>query len=268
MRAVMASPQPPHRRWCSRSRLASSLALSPAQARRWERTGIAVVAMLLTGALALGAIGCWTDWDLQLADRAFDRQARVFPLRHAWVTEVFNHVILKRFFIALAVAVVMAVLWDLRSPRAWSWLRRFQLRVIALSAVLVPTAIGLLKQLSDSHCPWDLERYGGTAPYVRLFELWPVGVQAGHCMPAGHASSALWLMSLAVLALPWRPMRAAGLLAATLMLGIGVGWLQQLRGAHFLTHTLWSAWIALLLVLLVTVCLDRFPVRQLAARGD
>ncbi len=196
MHAAMAS-----RRWSCPSRLASTLALTPAQVRRWERTVLMVVAMLLIGAIGLAAMARWTDWDLRLADRAFDQQAGLFPLRHAWVTEVFNHVILKRLLTALALAVVLAVLWDLWRPRSWRWLRRFQLRVIALSALLVPAVISVFKQISVSHCPWDLARYGGTAPYVRLFERFPAGVEAGHCMPAGHASSALWLMSLAVLAL-------------------------------------------------------------------
>ncbi|UUZ57577.1 hypothetical protein LP419_13670 [Massilia sp. H-1] len=30
-----------------------------------------------------------------------------------------------------------------------------------------------------------------------------------------------------------------------------IGWIQQLRGAHFLTHTLWSMWIACALVITV-----------------
>jgi membrane-associated PAP2 superfamily phosphatase len=34
--------------------------------------------------------------------------------------------------------------------------------------------------------------------------------------------------------------------------GLGLGWVQQLRGAHFLSHTLWSAWIAAAIVLLFT----------------
>ena len=78
-------------------------------------------------------------------------------------------------------------------------------------------------------------------------------------MPGGHASSALWMISLAILLVPYRLVHAAVALATLLMLGIGVGWLQQLRGAHFLTHTLWSAWIALLIVFLISTCLDRWP---------
>jgi len=29
-----------------------------------------------------------------------------------------------------------------------------------------------------------------------------------------------------------------------MLLGAALGWIQQMRGAHFLTHTLWSMWIA------------------------
>ena len=32
-------------------------------------------------------------------------------------------------------------------------------------------------------------------------------------------------------------------LVAALPAGLLLGWAQQLRGAHYLSHTLWSAWI-------------------------
>lgn len=256
MRPECAQP-----RWTATSRLSGELALAPAQHRTWMLAHLAGVAFLVVAALCLVAIALWTDWDLRLADRVYDARARTFPLRHAWLTESFNHVILKRVFAGLAVATMTVVLWDAASPRGWTWLRRFQLRVIALSAVLVPAVISLLKQASDSHCPWDLQRYGGTEPYVGLFAQLPAGVAPGHCMPGGHASSAFWMISFAILLLPYRLKYAVFALAALLTLGIAVGWLQQLRGAHFLTHTLWSAWISLLVVFLITLCLDRWPRR-------
>lgn len=256
------------RQWSCQSRLLFTLAPSCHTRRQWAREVVLAVVMLFVMAMALVAISLWTDWDLLLADRAFDTRANAFPLRHAWLTATFNHVILKRCFTVLALAIVGAVLWDLCAPRSWPWLLRFQLRVIALSAVLVPTAISLLKQVSHSHCPWDLQRYGGSAPYVGLFERVPPGLDAGHCMPAGHASSALWMISLCVLFLPYRLLHAGLALAVFLTLGIAVGWLQQLRGAHFLTHTLWSAWIAMAIVLLILLCLDRWPTRSVHCRKN
>lgn len=248
--------------WLFPSRLTSQLAPMHPQRQRWERAGVIAVAILVLAAIVIACIALFTEWDIALADSAFDANARVFPLRHAWVTEVFNHVILKRIFATLALVFLIAVLWDLASPRRWSWLCRFQMRVVALSAVLVPTVISLIKQSSSSHCPWDLERYGGTEPYVKLFEFMPAGVEPGHCMPGGHASSALWMISLAVFFIPHRLTRAVIALAAFLIVGVAVGWMQQLRGAHFLTHTLWSAWLALLTVVLITACLDRWPKRR------
>lgn len=261
MRAGMHGERLPRGPWSYASRLAARPATTSRQRERWVRANAAVAVLVLLAPLLLMALSLWTDVDTALADSAFDAHAGMFRLRDAWLSTTFNHVILKRAFTGLALLILIAVSWDLCSPRPWSWLRRFQLRVIALSALLVPSTIGLLKQLSDSHCPWDLQRYGGSAPYIKLFEGFPSGVSPGHCMPAGHASSALWMISLAVLFIPQRLLQAAIVLILLLSLGIGVGWMQQLRGAHFLTHTLWSAWIALSIVFLITTCLDRWPRR-------
>jgi membrane-associated PAP2 superfamily phosphatase len=38
--------------------------------------------------------------------------------------------------------------------------------------------------------------------------------------------------------------------------------MQQMRGAHFLTHTLWSAWIACAIVLLLVVLLQARDARR------
>jgi membrane-associated PAP2 superfamily phosphatase len=27
------------------------------------------------------------------------------------------------------------------------------------------------------------------------------------------------------------------------LVGLGLGWVQQMRGAHFMSHTLWSGWV-------------------------
>ena len=217
----------------------------PLARQRTVATGWRIwLALMVAAALLIVWIGAHTDIDVTLADAAFDRAAMDFPLRHAWLTEVFAHVALKRGLIALGLGFIIAAVWDLVSKRAWSAVRRMQVRLVALSAVLVPSVISLFKHVSVSHCPWDLERYGGVQPYVRLLEAMPHGVPAGHCMPAGHASTALWLVSLAVFLLPSRPRMAVLAAFVLLGLGFGVGWMQQLRGAHFLTHTLWSMWIA------------------------
>lgn len=247
--------------WRCPSRLASHAELTQDENDRWRRANAGMLWILLTMALCLALMAWRTDWDLVVADAAFNQQAKAFPWRHAWLTEQFNHVILKRLFTTAGLGFVAVAVWDFLAPQRWSWLRRYQLRVVALAAVAVPAAISLIKQMSDSHCPWDLQRYGGTEPYIRLFDALPAGLAPGQCMPAGHASSALWMIAIAIFFIPRRLAQGGAVLAGFLALGLGVGWLQQLRGAHFLSHTLWSAWVALATVMLIATCLDRWPVR-------
>lgn len=254
-------------KWTCTSRLSANTDLSLAQQGQWQWAVVCVLSTLIVTPLALSSIALSTDWDLQLADLAFDFSSKTFPMRRAWSAEVFNHVILKRLFTVMALGFLVVVAWDLTSPRQWSWLRRFQLRVIAVSAIAIPAVISFAKLQSDSHCPWDLARYGGAEPYVRLFESMPAGVTAGHCMPAGHASSALWTISLAILFVPYRVVYAAGALVFFLLVGFGVGWMQQLRGAHFLTHTLWSMWIALATLVAIILVMDLWPRRQAQIRA-
>lgn len=200
-------------------------------------------------ALLIYWLGTCTDIDLIVADAMFDPIAGAFPWRHAWLAETFNHRILKAVLSCAALALIAAACVDaVRPGKRLNGLARVRLRVMAASAVLVPLAISLLKQNSTAHCPWDLARYGGAEPYARLFEALPPEVAPGHCLPAGHASSALWLVSLAVLWLPGQPRKAALAASLALAASFAVGWLQQLRGAHFLTHTLWSMWIACAIV--------------------
>lgn len=215
------------------------------------------LALALAGsALAIAWINAFTDLDLILAQAMFDPASGTFPWRNAWLADTFNHVWLKAALLALAGGVVLGAVFDLLWPRAaWSDPFRLRLRVVALSAVLVPSWISALKYVSASHCPWDLDLFGGTETYVRLFQSALPYASVGHCMPAGHASSALWLVSVAVFWLPHRPRTALRVGAAMLAIGFAVGWMQQLRGAHFLTHTLWSMWWACLIVSLLYVML-------------
>ncbi len=223
-----------------------------------RRSGALLAGTLVVAALVIAWLGQFTDIDLALADWLFDAGARSFAWRDAWLADTFNHQILKLLFTLAALGFIGLAGFDLVRPSVRrSALDRLRLRVVALSAVLVPLVVSLLKQVSVSHCPWDLARYGGQEPYLRLFDALPAGVMPGHCMPAGHASSALWLVALAVYWLPAPARHARTIAFMALSVGAASGWLQQMRGAHFLTHTLWSMWIGCAIVLGVIVVLQR-----------
>lgn len=215
-----------------------------------------VVLILALCALAIVLLETLTDADMRLARAMAGPLPAAFPLRHNWWAASLGHVFMKNVMIVLGLCAVLPALADLIWPRQrWTVRFRLRLRVLALSAVLVPLTVSLLKQASASHCPWDLAAFGGSQTYVRLFEALAPGASPGHCMPAGHASAGLWLIALAVFWLPERPRRACAVGGAMLGVGFAMGWVQQLRGAHFLSHTLWSMWIACAIVTLLWHCM-------------
>lgn len=214
--------------------------------------------ILLASALLFLWINQYTDLDLIMADRYYDPRLHDFPWRNTWFAATFMHEWLKGLIIAAGLPVLAFCLFDTIRPRVWlSPLRRTQLRIVALSSILIPFLIKLTKHHSALQCPWDLSRYGGDTPLLRLLDPIPPGWEAGHCFPAGHASSGLWLAALAVLWLPRQPVKAFIVFWCGLGVGLAMGWVQQMRGAHFLTHTLWAAWIAAALLLLLIWLFDR-----------
>ena len=212
----------------------------------WCLLTLAGIAALLIG------FGRTTDIDLLLADTMYDAATQSFPWREHWLAANFMHHFMKALLIGIGLTPFVILLADLAmGKRLLTPRNRRALLVISAAAILIPLAISTTKAMSIHHCPWGLERYGGVAPYLRIFDSLPAGVSPGHCFPAGHASSGLWLTAVAVFWLPQRPGRALAVFGLALIPGLLLGWFQQLRGAHFLTHTLWSVWIAALITLVL-----------------
>ncbi len=124
--------------------------------------------------------------------------------------------------------LALAALWD----------RRDVLVVIATLAT-APLLIAIGKATTNVHYPCKIHRYGGEVPYVRLFERFPDEARPpkrSKGFPAGHASGGFALVSLAGLAATRRG-RIIGL-SIGLALGWTMGIYQQMRGVHYLSHTL------------------------------
>ena len=214
--------------------------------------------ILLVAAGVFVIIGQVTDLDLLLADMFFDPVRHVFPLDHTWFARKFMHDGVKKVLVWSAYFLFAVILFDsIRPVRQISPLRRIQIRLLGLVAVLEPLLIHTLKKNSALHCPWGVDRYGGDAPFLRLFDSIPAGWSYGHCFPAGHASGGMWLSALAVLCLPHAPKKALAVFAGGLGIGLAMGWVQQMRGQHFLTHTLWTAWLSSVLFVAILALFSR-----------
>ena len=199
------------------------------------RQGRQDLALCAAGLLAILA------WELSGADLAVAQwygDAGGFPLRDAWFTRDVMHTGGRWLAAALFSLLALGALL-LRGPPPMRQQRIFWLFLVIAGLLLVPT----MKRFSATSCPYDLVLFGGLAPYVPH---WLPGAGDGgpaRCFPSGHAVAAFAFLPLYF---RWRGARpVAARLAATgvWVAGIGFGWAQVARGAHFPSHVLWSAWI-------------------------
>jgi membrane-associated PAP2 superfamily phosphatase len=125
--------------------------------------------------------------------------------------------------------------------------------------------VGLLKQLTNIDCPWDLEEFGGSFPYVTLFGERPDVLRAAHCFPAAHASSGFALVACYFVLREYARRWAVWALWASMLIGTAFGVAQQARGAHFLSHDVFSAFLVWMTSLSVYVFAFNCNVRWTAA---
>ena len=194
--------------------------------------------------------------DLILADFYFDPAQANFPWKEHWFAEQFMHRWVKYILITSGLCITVLAASNLLAshrmkPPTWHMCRGrgVRLRILALAAILTPLMIAFIKAHSALHCPTKLVRYGGEHSFLRLLDHLPEGWSAGRCFPAGHASAGMWLAALAVFWLPHAPRTATWVFICGLTFGSGLGWVQQMRGQHFLSHTLWTAWLSGALIL-------------------
>ena len=207
------------------------------------------LALLAASALIILVLGQYTDLDLWLADLYFDPISQRFPWDKTWFATAFMHGYVKNVLMWIGFLLMAGALLDLIRPFArLAPAPRAALRISALAAFFEPLLISTLKRGSALHCPWGVDRYGGHNPFLRLLDVVPADWAAGHCFPAGHASSAMWLSALAAFWLPHAPARARAVFAFGLLAGFTLGWVQQMRGQHFLSHTLWTMWLSSALI--------------------
>lgn len=198
-------------------------------------------------ALALAGLLAWdqSTLDLALAELAGGPQG--FALREHWLLTTVLHDGMRRASWLLVLALCAGVWWPLGPLRRLTFARRLQLPATALAAAL---AVSLLKGASGTSCPWDLAGFGGAAGYVPHWALKPDG-GPGHCFPAGHASSGFVFVAGFFAFRSREPRVAMGWLVFALATGLALGIGQQLRGAHFMSHTLWTGWICWAVALLI-----------------
>ncbi|EGI77696.1 phosphatase PAP2 family protein [Hylemonella gracilis] len=205
--------------------------------RRLSRDlGLTLASLVLV--LLWDALSYRYGWDTRLAEPWATREG--FALKNHWLLSAALHDGARKLAALGVLALLLAIWRPFGVLKEISRRERVWLLITSVTAMLL---VSTLKTFSASSCPWDMHSFGGPAHYISH---WAWGLSdggPGHCFPAGHASAGFaWIAGYFVLR-PHAPLVAKRWLWAALAAGFILGFVQQLRGAHYLSHTLWSAWL-------------------------
>lgn len=203
------------------------------------------IGLNLLGLLVCGVLFTWMSrsgtLDFWISQHFFDPVSKTFPLEHNKPLFFWGHTVLKKISVVIwLVCIGMAIASiRVRSLRRW----RQPLLVFIVMGGLVSLAIQLLKGSSPHSCPYDLAMYGGSDYWFPLFDTVTTIVHKGQCWPGGHASAGFVLIAGYFALRDVAPQWARRVLISTLVLGMVMSVVQVVRGAHFMSHNLWSLWI-------------------------
>lgn len=222
------------------------------------------VQILIIAALVLLTIFELTSIDFWLNNFFYNPDLKEFGLRnHPFMTQVMHHG-MKTAMYALGVASIIFAIWTLKVGKTLLTARHVW--VGSLGVILIPALVALLKHLTNKHCPWSLDVYGGSVPYAGLFETHLSQFGTGQCFPAGHAAGGFmwfaWAMALWFI----YPKLAKIIFSLAILLGLILGVSRMMQGAHFISHVLWTAWFSWAISLVLALMFKLMPDNELTLK--
>lgn len=194
-------------------------------------------------AVALLAVFSVGDVDRAITRWFFDTASGTFPLANDWWLKTVLHDAARDAAASGALALLMltAAAWLL--PRGWrAGTLRDELAFASAAALGAAVAVVALKHSSMHDCPWDIIEFGGRAPYRRLLAAHGESSPLGGCFPAAHPLVGYAWLSLGFALYPGARRLAIWCFSAALCAGTVFGAVQVIRGAHFTSHVLSTAW--------------------------
>lgn len=179
--------------------------------------------------------------DLQIADWLYRLQGGSWQLKDAWITNNLIHDDGRYITATVLLCLLALIALSFVTPTLRAY--RGDLVYVVVTALVAVAIVNLLKETTNVDCPWDLTRYGGDKIYSSIFEGGLANQEPGRCFPAGHASGAYCWLGLFFFARRHFPARQWQLLTGVIATGLVFGVAQQLRGAHFVSHDVWTIYI-------------------------
>jgi membrane-associated PAP2 superfamily phosphatase len=203
----------------------------------------------------LGVLGLFwvtvTSWDEVISQRMYssiwlDRHADLVNAWYRWP---------KLASICAALCVIGFALRG-RNPFTGVAVQTPTRHYLVVALLTIPILTWLVREGSASACPRDLAAFGGELAQRPFLDFSWQAIGSGRCNPSGHMSSYSWWLALCFLRPPQR--RGLGALVLCIVAMFALGSVQILKGAHFMSHLIFSVWWAgVACLILVRVCLLR-----------
>lgn len=158
-----------------------------------------------------------------------------FPFKKNWYLDTLSHHYVKNLLIAVYVSFLVILIGSFRYM-PWRDLR-WHYGYMLIMVIISTSIIGILKSQSDHACPWNMVQT------QQDHFIWILNQTAGHCFPGGHSATGFALMVGYFVYRNTDRKRALFYLCAGVIIGFAMGWGQMMRGAHFLSHNLWTGWV-------------------------
>lgn len=190
--------------------------------------------------LSLGMLLAWDHSGLDLPLARWFGSPTGFAYESHWFWRGVLHEKIHWLPWMVEATLLVGAAWPFGSLKSLELARRLQLALTTLAALAV---VSIIKTYSWTSCPWDLSEFGGTALYVSHWAWQVHDGGSGGCFPAGHASAGFAFLGGFFAFRHSAPAASRRWLLAAMTTGLVLGLAQQVRGAHYMSHTLWTAWI-------------------------
>ncbi len=195
----------------------------------------------------------FTQLDIWFAKQFYNAELHQWPYRDTWLTQTVLHKAGRYFVYAIGIGLLLFCLMAFRTKSHFYWCR-FHLVFLLWASLIGPLLITYLKSHTHIYCPWDLSIFGGSKPHIRLFDPVDSLLTVGHCFPSGHSALGFTFVSLYFFFLIVNPAYKYYGLWFGLLMGLVFGINQEVRGAHFFSHDVFSlaiCWFASLLLFMI-----------------
>jgi membrane-associated PAP2 superfamily phosphatase len=175
--------------------------------------------------------------DLPMSALFFDPQRTSFPWRTHWLTGSIHQ--WSRW---PALLIFLGFVWLARLHRRQENGRECaQAQLVWVSMLLCTVVVNFIKRSANTACTWDLVEFGGRYSHLDWFAAQPLALPPGHCWPGAFSLSGFALIALYFYLYERASYRQAMIvLVSVLLYANALGFVQVMRGAHGLSHQLWT----------------------------